>query len=313
MGAGLAVFLVTIASVDGEALEPEELPILTEAVKEMCATPTKKGEYLKVEGGVEAGAPVFLRFLRADAEGKVTYEQWEGLNAAFDKYATDPRKCAIEVLKILVPAFLSTPEESDQSLLIRNLTTAATSLENALERTEDYINRLKRYPEKYDRVGQLFNKPICFAEISHDDGFENKKDSLFPSAAYSLLGKDNPGMVHILLYDRIRQAMEAIGRVKNKYFINCGPYVQACLYCKPSNLLSSLVYRLTVRITLAMINLQIKIISGEYDGDNPNDTLSQQIGSLECQYLMQVKEDVPKPFVPRPIVESVERLASRCG
>ena len=309
----LTVSLVLIASVDVKALEPEELPILTQAVTEMCATPTKKGEHLKVEGELEAGALVFLRFLKADAEGKVTYEQWEGINAALDKYATDPRKCAIEVLRILVPAFLSTTEESDQSLLLRNLTTAATSLQNSLDRTEDYINRLKKYPEKYDRVGRFINTPICFAEIDSNDGFNNIKNSLFPSAAYSLLGKDNPVLIHITLYDQIHEVLVKIGEIKDKPFLICNSNFRACLLCRPSNLLSAFLYKLTIRVASFMTNLQIQIIIGKYDGDNPTDTISQQISYLECEFFREVKDNVSRPFVPRPIANSVARLASGCG
>ena len=99
---GLALLFFSVAA---NALTPQELNSLTAAVKEMCLVPDRSGDYLKVEGDAKAGLPVVVKVVKAELSGKLTYESWKGIPIALDKYKTDPRACANEMLKILVPAF----------------------------------------------------------------------------------------------------------------------------------------------------------------------------------------------------------------
>lgn len=92
-------------SVAAHALTQQELNSLTAAVKEMCLVPDRSGDYLKVEGDAKAGLPVVVKVVKAELSGKLTYENWKGIPIALDKYKTDPRACANEMLRILVPAF----------------------------------------------------------------------------------------------------------------------------------------------------------------------------------------------------------------
>ncbi len=92
-------------SVTANALTQQELNSLTVAVKEMCLVPDRSGDYLKVEGDAKAGLPVVVKIVKAELSGKLTYENWKGIPIALDKYKTDPRACANEMLRILVPAF----------------------------------------------------------------------------------------------------------------------------------------------------------------------------------------------------------------
>ena len=83
------------AQIDGETLRE-----ITKAVKDMCLHPDRKGNFLRVEG--EADANVLLKIVGTNISGTIKYESWEGINQRVDQYQTDPRKCAIQVLRILV-------------------------------------------------------------------------------------------------------------------------------------------------------------------------------------------------------------------
>lgn len=110
IAAALGILLLASAA---HALTQHELSSLTEAVKEMCAFPDRTGHYLLVEGDAKAGLPVAVRIVKADLSGKLTYGDWKGIPIALDKYKTDPRACANEMLKILVPAFGTQKEQSN--------------------------------------------------------------------------------------------------------------------------------------------------------------------------------------------------------
>jgi len=95
------VLFVTTA----HALTEHELKALQSAVKEMCLFPDKTGDFLKVEGEAKAGLPVPVKIVKGQLSGKLTYEKWKGIPITLDKYKTDPRQCAQEMTKILLPAF----------------------------------------------------------------------------------------------------------------------------------------------------------------------------------------------------------------
>ena len=106
----LVVGLIALAVVNSaSALSPAEQDRLSATVKELCLFPDRSTEIVKAEGGASVGAPVLLKFLKADVNGKVTYETWKGFGAALDKYKTDPRQCSIEMVKLLLPTMLSSP------------------------------------------------------------------------------------------------------------------------------------------------------------------------------------------------------------
>jgi hypothetical protein len=98
IGVGAAV----AASAPVEALDGDDLQRLTATVHDMCVQPDKKGSYLKIDGDLSAGAT--LTVVGVKGEGKVTKEDWDGINQRLDQYKTDPRQCAISLLPILINA-----------------------------------------------------------------------------------------------------------------------------------------------------------------------------------------------------------------
>ena len=83
------------------ALEPKDLPALQASVHDMCVQPDRKGDYLKVDGDLNAGAT--LKVVGVQATGKITKETWEGINQRLDQYKTDPRECAVSIVGLLAP------------------------------------------------------------------------------------------------------------------------------------------------------------------------------------------------------------------
>ena len=96
-----------LCSTNAFALDASELASLRTTVREICVTPDRIGDYLKTEGEVKVGAPVIVKIITGGLSGKLSYEKWNGISIAADKYKTDPRECAIEILKILQPALTS--------------------------------------------------------------------------------------------------------------------------------------------------------------------------------------------------------------
>ena len=99
--------LVLSCSSGALALDAAELKVLRDSVREMCVAPDRMGNHLRTEGGAKVGAPVLVQIIGAEISGTIAYEKWEGISIATDKYKTDPRQCAIEILKILQPAMTS--------------------------------------------------------------------------------------------------------------------------------------------------------------------------------------------------------------
>jgi hypothetical protein len=99
----LAVFLSCLTMTHQVWADGIDLPALTSAIKQMCVQPDKKRSYLKIEGDLSAGAT--LKVVGVNGGAKVTKEDWDGINQRIDRYKTDPRECAIETLKILVPLY----------------------------------------------------------------------------------------------------------------------------------------------------------------------------------------------------------------
>jgi hypothetical protein len=95
------VFVFNSAS--AVAFPVEKLPLLTAAVREYCVLPDRAGSSIHVDGNLKAGLPVVAKFVKADLKAELTYEQWNGFNAAIDKYKMDPRECSVEALKVILP------------------------------------------------------------------------------------------------------------------------------------------------------------------------------------------------------------------
>jgi len=98
IGLGAAIAVLAPA----QALDGDDLQRLTAAVHAMCVQPDRKGSYLKIDGDLSAGAT--LTIVGVKGEGKVTKEDWDGINQRLDQYKTDPRQCAISLLPVLVNA-----------------------------------------------------------------------------------------------------------------------------------------------------------------------------------------------------------------
>ena len=97
---------------DAYALTVEQLKEFKSAINEMCLFPDRKGNVIKAEGEVRAGMPVMVKLLTGELSGKLTYESWEGISMTLDKYKTDPRQCALEMAKTLLPTFEVAPAVS---------------------------------------------------------------------------------------------------------------------------------------------------------------------------------------------------------
>lgn len=59
------------------AISDKKLTSVKDAIKELCETPTNKGDKFSVEGGGESG--VTIKFLGIGVEGKVERSAWEGI------------------------------------------------------------------------------------------------------------------------------------------------------------------------------------------------------------------------------------------
>ena len=109
----ISVALATILVFNNAyALTVEQLKEFKAAINEMCLFPDRKGNVIKAEGEVKAGMPVMVKLLTGDLTGTLTYESWEGISMNLDKYKTDPRQCALEMAKTLLPTFEVAPAVS---------------------------------------------------------------------------------------------------------------------------------------------------------------------------------------------------------
>ncbi|WP_050426223.1 hypothetical protein [Bradyrhizobium tropiciagri] len=99
--------IICLSSSAALALDASEMSSLRDTIHEICVSPDRTGDYLKTEGEISVGSPVFVRLAGGKLSGKLSYEKWHGISIVADKYKTDPRQCAIEILKILRPAMHS--------------------------------------------------------------------------------------------------------------------------------------------------------------------------------------------------------------
>lgn len=113
--AGAGSLIVGLFGQVGAALGTKDLPALQAAVHEMCVQPDRKGDYLKVEGDLDAGATFKIEGVQAT--GKITRETWDGINQRLDQYKTDPRECAIRMVGLLAPLLTTNAPSSAFFLL----------------------------------------------------------------------------------------------------------------------------------------------------------------------------------------------------
>jgi hypothetical protein len=83
------------------ALDGNDLVKLQAAVRDMCVQPDRQGDYLKIEGNLDAGA--ILKIAGVNGAGAITKETWNGISATL-KSSVDPRACAITLVGMLIPA-----------------------------------------------------------------------------------------------------------------------------------------------------------------------------------------------------------------
>lgn len=204
-------------------------------------------------------------------------------------------------------------QEEKEEILISSLERSLSNLESVAKKTDTYISRLQKYPDKYDRVGQLFNKPVCYAEISENDAFGNIKDSLFPRAAYTLLRNNEILLAHTILNDKIQTAINYIKQANEQKFFACNQRIRACLLCRPSNLLTAYMYKLNIRMVHMFISAQLEIEEGVYEENEIQPIVTKRTRALECEFLREVKHNVPAAFLPREIGISVNTLDERCS
>ena len=133
----LLYITISIYSSATFALSNSDLTSLKDAVREMCLFPDRSGDYLQTEGEIKAGTPVTIKIVKAELSGKIAYENWNGIPITLDKYKTDPRQCAIEILKILQPA-LSSTSENDKEGSVQQTTSGKNS--PAISNTKGDVN-----------------------------------------------------------------------------------------------------------------------------------------------------------------------------
>jgi hypothetical protein len=110
------------------ALDPKDLPALQATVHEMCVQPDRKGDYLQLEGDLNAEAT--LRIVGLQASGKITQEAWNGISQRLDRYKTDPRECAISIVGLLAPLLSGPKPENANPVMEVSLDDSGISLIN---------------------------------------------------------------------------------------------------------------------------------------------------------------------------------------
>jgi hypothetical protein len=144
------------------ALTTLELKALQGSVHEMCLLPDRSGDYLKVEGEAKAGLPVAVKVIKGDISGKISYDTWKGIPITLDKYKTDPRQCALEMMKLLLPSFKSesgakVSQESYSEVLVARITDISRAAKNAKSLQLEIEQGKIQQPGPYNRINDLNN------------------------------------------------------------------------------------------------------------------------------------------------------------
>ena len=84
-----------------QGLDASDLSALQSTVRELCVQPDRKGDYLQLQGDLDAGAT--LKIAGVNGQGNINKQQWDGINQRLDQYKTDPRLCALYMVAILAP------------------------------------------------------------------------------------------------------------------------------------------------------------------------------------------------------------------
>jgi hypothetical protein len=137
----------------------------------MCLLPDRAGDYLKVEGEAKAGLPVAIKVVKGELAGKVSYDTWKGIPITLDKYKTDPRQCALEMTKLLVPSFTAEPTKNHNPPAAPNITQRleteiAQRLRVAKRKAEG--DMLMHY-SKVGFVGEVVLGPPTSAEVTYEE------------------------------------------------------------------------------------------------------------------------------------------------
>lgn len=82
----------------------KNLDHLQRVIHDLCVTPDKRGTFLNVEGDLNADAT--LKVVGVSGKAKINKQDWDGINQTLDKYSTDPRACAISMMRMLAPMML---------------------------------------------------------------------------------------------------------------------------------------------------------------------------------------------------------------
>jgi len=101
----------SILALDGEARAD-----LFAQVNKMCSETENKGDYIKIEGDLEAGA--VLRFVGVEGSASITKEEWDGINQKYDEYRYDRARCSIEILELVIPLYEKENEEAEKEPLV---------------------------------------------------------------------------------------------------------------------------------------------------------------------------------------------------
>ena len=99
----LALFGIMAPSQLFAQIDTESLTHITNAVRDMCLHPDRRGNFIQVEGEADAG--ILVKIVGANLSGTIKHESWEGINQRVDQYKTDPRACTVQVLPIIIENF----------------------------------------------------------------------------------------------------------------------------------------------------------------------------------------------------------------
>jgi len=112
----VAIGLLTGLPLGAKAFDQTDLAAIQAAVHGICVQPDKKGEYLKVEGDLNAGA--ILKIVGVNATGKITKESWDGISQRTEQYKTDPIQCGMAITPIIIGA-MTVPKDCSGRVIER--------------------------------------------------------------------------------------------------------------------------------------------------------------------------------------------------
>jgi hypothetical protein len=153
----LAVFISVLlipSIVFAEVAQASNVNEIMTAVSRLCSLPGEKGSDIEFEGSV--GASGIVKLVGVKGEGKLSYEEWEGIQDVLAHDRVQDRKSSRECVQNILPIFLKAYNVNPQ---------ARKELSNILERetsvqdhylSEDPARRAVAFREAFRSVSVFF-------------------------------------------------------------------------------------------------------------------------------------------------------------